>query len=79
MRSARVGELMKIYVYVLDFSSLSFSLDCVVRMIQMDRVATQQLVTAEWENGFVQCSAKENENVTQVGGHEVCLCACALG
>lgn len=33
---------------------------------EVDEDHTEQLVKVEWENGFVECSAKNNENVTKV-------------
>ena len=32
----------------------------------MDFDTTESVVTVDWENGFVECSAKDNVNVTQV-------------
>lgn len=32
----------------------------------MDTATTESVVTVDWENGFVETSAKENVNVTQV-------------
>lgn len=32
----------------------------------MNRENTENVVTMDWENGYVECSAKDNENVTEV-------------
>lgn len=33
---------------------------------QVDYYTTESIVSVDWENGFVEASAKENENVNQV-------------
>lgn len=33
---------------------------------QVDYYTTESVVSVDWENGFVEASAKENENVNQV-------------
>jgi hypothetical protein len=35
-------------------------------MFQVDLETTESVVTVDWENGFVEASAKENINVSQV-------------
>lgn len=37
----------------------------------MEQEATERLVTVDWENGFVESSAKDNENITQVPRHSI--------
>lgn len=34
--------------------------------IQVDYYTTESVVNVDWENGFVEASAKENENVNKV-------------
>ncbi|KAJ8964322.1 hypothetical protein NQ314_004992 [Rhamnusium bicolor] len=34
--------------------------------MQVDTATTESVVTVDWENGFVEASAKENVNVTKV-------------
>ncbi|XP_055693416.1 ras-related protein Rap-1b [Lutzomyia longipalpis] len=33
---------------------------------EMNRENTENVVTMDWENGYVECSAKDNENVTEI-------------
>lgn len=41
-------------------------LDLVEKEQEVSSESTRELVTAEWENGFVEVSAKENQNISQV-------------
>ncbi|KAI4498361.1 hypothetical protein M0802_006540 [Mischocyttarus mexicanus] len=41
-------------------------LDLVEKEQEVDSESTRELVTSKWENGFVQVSAKENLNISQV-------------
>lgn len=34
--------------------------------LQINRELTESVVTVDWENGYVEASAKDNTNVTQV-------------
>lgn len=34
--------------------------------MQVDYYTTESVVSVDWENGFVEASAKENENVNKV-------------
>lgn len=38
--------------------------------MQVDYYTTESVVSVDWENGFVEASAKENENVNQVNVFE---------
>ncbi|GAB0099497.1 ras-related protein Rap-2b-like [Sergentomyia squamirostris] len=33
---------------------------------EMNRENTESVVTMDWENGYIECSAKDNENVTEI-------------
>lgn len=35
-------------------------------LLQINRELTESVVTVDWENGYVEASAKDNTNVTQV-------------
>lgn len=45
---------------------ICFSLISFFSGFQLDYKTTESLVSVDWENGFVESSAKNNENVTQV-------------
>ena len=46
--------------------SVSTSQNAPDSIFQVEYETTESVVTVDWENGFVEASAKENENVTQV-------------
>lgn len=45
---------------------LSYSLNFPSFHLQVDSYTTESVVSVDWENGFVEASAKENENVNKV-------------